>query len=121
MKKALGLYDGEFLEGNYETWCEELRTTYKSFFMFMSEELIKLLCESEDYAECIKYAENLLKYDKINLPAYEGLIKSYIRLDKYNLAKEKHSQLIQDYKKEYSEEPPISIIKKIDMALSSES
>ena len=85
----------------------------------MSEELINLLSASEDYEEGIKYSENLLKYDKVNLPAYECLIKSYIRLDKYNLAKEKHSQLIQDYKKEYSEEPPIRIIKKIDMALSS--
>jgi ATP/maltotriose-dependent transcriptional regulator MalT/DNA-binding SARP family transcriptional activator len=120
MKKALGLYNGEFLEGNYETWCEELRTAYKSYFMLMSEELIKLLCGSGEYTDCIKYSENLLRYDKINLQAYEGLIKSYIRLDKYNLAKEKHSQLIQDYKKEYSEEPPIRIIKKIDMALSNE-
>lgn len=113
MKKGVNLYTGEFLEGNYETWIEELRSKYKSYFTGISEELIKMLYRSNDFSEALLYSENLLKYDRYNLEAMEFSIKSYNRLDKLNIAREKLEHFKKEYSKEFGEPLPSSFSEKI--------
>ena len=117
LKKAINFYKGDFLEGNYDNWCEELRTKYKSYLVSMSEELIKLLYFEGDYTGTLNYCENLLKYEKLNLVSYEYTIKSYENLDKHKLAREKYSQLIKNYKIEYDESVPNYFTEKIKFIL----
>lgn len=113
LKKAAELYKGDFLEGNYETWVEELKTKFKSYFISISEELIKTLFEGRDYDETLEYAENLLRFENLNLVAYEYSIKSYEQLDKHKQAREKYSRLIKSYESEYGEKLPKSFTSKL--------
>ena len=117
LKKAVNIYKGDFLEGNYDNWCEELRTKYKSYMVSMSEELIKFLYAQGDYSSSVSYCEKLLKYEKLNLIAYEYTIKSYENLDKHTLAREKYSQLIKSYKIEFDESVPGYFTDKIKFIL----
>ncbi|MFI5211431.1 MAG: BTAD domain-containing putative transcriptional regulator [Ignavibacteria bacterium] len=113
-KQAIELYKGDFMEGSYDTWCEELRTKYKSYFVSISEELIKILFMEEDHNGVLHYSENLLRFDKLNLVAYEYMIGSLIKLNKPQLAKERYTQLNRYYKNEYGENPPGNLKSKIE-------
>jgi DNA-binding SARP family transcriptional activator len=116
LKKAISLYKGEFLEGNYERWIEELRTRYKTYFISLSEELIKLFFENQNYSETLNYSENLLKHDPLNLEAAEYILKAYEKMNKLSLARTKYEKLKRDYEKEYGENLPDSFNNKVRFA-----
>jgi len=113
LKEAISLYNGDFLEGNYETWTEELKVKYKDYFISASENLIVLLFDKKKYDEVLNYSEKLLKYDNLNLTAYEYLITSYENLDKHKMARETYSKLIKNYESEYGEKLPHSFTSKL--------
>lgn len=113
LRSAIEVYKGDFLEGNYETWSEELRMKYQSYFISMSEDLIKILAEEKDFDEVLEYSENLIKYDALNFTAYEHAIKAYEALNKLKQAREKYSRLIKAYEKEYNEKLPASFTSKV--------
>jgi LuxR family transcriptional regulator, maltose regulon positive regulatory protein len=117
LREAIDLYKGDFLEGNYETWAEELRTKYQSYFISMSEEIIKIFAGMKDYESVLEYSEKLIKHDSLNLIAYEHAIKSYEALNKLKQAREKYSRLIKSYDSEYGEKLPESFTSKISTTL----
>jgi LuxR family transcriptional regulator, maltose regulon positive regulatory protein len=117
LMEAADIYTGDFLEGNYETWSEELRTKYQSYFISISEELAKKLFELKEYEDVLEYSEKLIKYDPLNLTAYEYVIKSYEALNKLKQAREKYTRLIKAYEQEYGEKLPGSFTSKISSIL----
>lgn len=117
LQKAIALYKGDFMEGNYDTWCEELRSRYRSYFVTMSEELIRNLHDTKDHEGVIFYAENLLKYDKLSLAAYEFIIRSLIDISRPQIAKVRYSQLLKSYKREYDESLPQKFLAKFEELL----
>lgn len=116
LKKAIKLYKGDFMEGHYETWVEELRSKYHSQFASASEELIKLLYVKGDFEGTLYYAENLLKHDKLNFRSYVYIINSHAKKNEFNLAKEIYALLEKKYSSEFGEELPKSIIKEISIS-----
>jgi ATP/maltotriose-dependent transcriptional regulator MalT/DNA-binding SARP family transcriptional activator len=116
LKKAIGLYRGDFMEGNYETWVEEIRSKYHSQFVKASEDLIKMLYLRGDFEGTLYYAENLLKHDKLNFRSYVYIINSHAKKNELNLAMEIYSILEKKYNSEYGEELPKSIIKDISIS-----
>ena len=112
--EAIDLYKGDFLEGNYDTWCEELRTRYRSNFISMSEELLDLLYKAENYNGVMHYAENLLRFDRLNIFCYEYIVNAMIKLNKPQIARLRYLQLQKFYKKEYDEVLPIKLSDKFE-------
>jgi two-component SAPR family response regulator len=112
-KEAIAIYGGDFLDGNYETWAEELRVKYKNYFISMSEDLTVILFDEKKYSEALNFCEKLLKYDPLNLIAFEHLIKSYENQDKHTMARECYANLIKKYESEYGEKLPSSFTSKI--------
>lgn len=119
MKQAVAIYKGDFLEGNYETWCEELRSKYRSYFISMSEELVRILFGNKEYEDVLLYSENLLKFDKLNLSGYEYLIRSMIEINRPQIAKVRYSQLLKSYKREYDEVLPEKFSTRFEALISS--
>lgn len=113
-KKAISLYKGDFMEGNYETWCEEIRTKYRSYLLFILEEIIKLLFTENNYASAIQYAEDLLKQDSLNLTGHEYIIRSMVKMNRSQIAKVRYSQFVKNYKKELDENLPHYYILRIE-------
>jgi DNA-binding SARP family transcriptional activator len=99
-EKALSVYKGEFLDGFYESWVEELRTGIQLKTIEMNEEVLKILDNSEKYEQASLYADNLLKADKLNEDAYYYSIKAYINLNKISMAKDKFNVMLKAYKDE---------------------
>lgn len=119
LKQAVDMYKGDFLEGNYDTWCEELRSRYRSYFVSMSEELVRILFGNKEYEEVLLYSENLLKFDKLNLSGYEYLIRSMIEINRPQIAKVRYSQLLKSYKREYDEVLPEKFSTRFEALISS--
>jgi len=114
LKEAIDIYKGDFMEGNYDTWCEELRTRYRTNFILMSEELLDLLYKAEDYNGVMQYAENLLRFDRLNIVCYEYIVNAMIKLDKPQIARLRYLQLQKFYKKEYDEALPVRLSDKFE-------
>ena len=114
LKHAVELYKGDFMEGNYETWCEELRSKYRTYFISMSEDLSEMLFDNDDFDGSLHYSENLLRFDKLNLGGYENIINCMVKLEKPQIAKVRYSQLAKYYKKEYDESLPEKLSAKLE-------
>ncbi|NOS83614.1 MAG: hypothetical protein HOP31_00610 [Ignavibacteria bacterium] len=118
LKQAIEMYKGDFMEGNYETWCEELRSKYRLYLVSMSEELISILFNNEDHTNVLHFSENLLKFDKLNLAGYEYMIRSMIEINKPQIAKVRYTQLQKNYRREYDEVLPEKISLRFEALIS---
>ncbi len=115
--KAMGSYKGELLAGNYDDWCEELRTNYANKFAELCEEMISLYKKMNKPDEIIEYAERLLQADRLHEEAYIDLIEAYVNSGKANMAKTKFSQMLKTYDEEYGEKPPRKVMDRIGQLL----
>ena len=115
--QAVELYKGDFLPGYYESWCEEMRQNYSNMFIKLCVELIKIFKEKKLYSEIIKYAEKILKTDKLNDEAYVEMIEAYFQLGEINMAKDKFSLMLKIYDEELGEKPDKSVLDMIKTIL----
>ncbi|HEY3249892.1 MAG TPA: BTAD domain-containing putative transcriptional regulator, partial [Ignavibacteria bacterium] len=116
-KKAVELYKGDFWEGNYETWCEELRTRYKNDYISLCENMVSNIYDLKLFDEAILYANKLRTIDRSNTHSFEIEIKSYYETGRISLAKEKMEQMTKYYKKELNEQLPQELIEKLKIIL----
>jgi LuxR family transcriptional regulator, maltose regulon positive regulatory protein len=114
---AVELYKGEFMEDNYEPWCEDLRADFHNKFISISELLLDLLSKEKNYEEIIHYSEKLLKHDKLNEKAYHSLVEAYVSSERRKSAKEIYTKMLRIYEEELSEKPDVKILKKIQFLL----
>lgn len=112
-KDAIKLYKGEFIEGNYEQWCEDLRLDFHNKYISISELLLDLLSKDKNHEEILYYSEKLLKHDKLNEKAYLYSVEAYVKLEKRKSAKESYSKMLKIYNEELAEAPDIKILNKI--------
>ena len=80
-------------------------------------ELICALKDRRDYSEIIKYADKILKIDKLNDEAYISLIEVYSLLGDINTARDKFSQMLKVYDEELGEKPDKSALHRIKRIL----
>ena len=116
-KQAIELYTGDFLSGYYDPWTEEKRQNYSNMYLKLCFELICALKDRRDYSEIIKYADKILKIDKLNDEAYISLIEVYSLLGDINTARDKFSQMLKDYDEELGEKPDKSALHRIKRIL----
>lgn len=112
--KAISLYKGDFMGNYYDSWCEDLRTKYFSYFTEMNEQLLKLNFSENEFDKTILFSENYLKYDNLSLTAYEYLLSSLVNSGKKQSARLRYTKLRKDYKSEYGEILPLSLSKKFE-------
>jgi DNA-binding SARP family transcriptional activator len=112
--KAVNLYNGEFMPGHYDPWCEEMRQNYSNMFQKLCEELISVFYSTGKYEDTIKYAEKLLETDKLHQEAYLKIIESNVKLRKLNSAKDKFSLMLKNYNEELGEKPERQVLSKIN-------
>lgn len=116
--QAAELYKGEFLPGNYESWCEEKRIAYKNMFTDLCEELIALLENGKKYNEAVKYAARLIAEDNINEKGHLCLITSYAAMGNINMARERFRLMLKVFDDELGEKPSDETLEKISDILS---
>jgi DNA-binding SARP family transcriptional activator len=116
-KEAVGLYKGEFLEGYYERWCEDIRYEYANKFISVSELLLELLKEKDRFEELIDYSENLIKHDKLNEQAYISLVEAYTRTNKTETARKIYTRMLKAYQEELGEKPRHGVSSRISQLI----
>ena len=112
-REAIRIYKGEFLAGQYDLWCEELREEYSNKYIDLCEELIGIYKKKKMYFETSQYAEHLLKVDKLNENTYIDLIEALVSMGNLNAAKNKFSQMLKIFEEEYGEKPSKTALDKI--------
>ncbi|RPI19279.1 MAG: hypothetical protein EHM58_02150 [Ignavibacteriae bacterium] len=115
--KAIRLYNGDFLAGQYEQWCEEMREEYLNKYIVLCETLINIYLKKKKDFELTVYAEKLLKVDKLNEDAYFNLIQAYVNIGNINLARSKYSNMMKVFCEELGEKPSCSVLDKIKKIL----
>jgi len=118
MGKAIDLYRGELLSGEYEQWCEDLRHDYQNMFTKITEDLIEILKSERNYNEVIYYSERLLLADKLNEGGYLNIIESYVKLNNASRGREKFSQMLKIFDAELGEKPTTRTLERIKNLLS---
>jgi two-component SAPR family response regulator len=116
-EQAMNLFKGEFLPGNYDTWCEELREHYNSRFIEMCEILLKLLKKKNLTADIIRYARLLLSIDRFNETGNLYLIDAFCETGKVSQAKNTLSNMLKSYNEEFGEKPDKGIMDSIQKIL----
>jgi DNA-binding SARP family transcriptional activator len=116
-KRAVKLYQGEFLPGYYDDWVEELRMSLQNRFIGLCEELLAILRENLKFDEIILYAEKLITEDKLHEEAYISLIEAYQKTGNIDMAKKKFSRLLKNYEEEYGEKPDKKVLSRIENIL----
>ncbi|MBL7129112.1 MAG: tetratricopeptide repeat protein [Ignavibacteria bacterium] len=117
LKNAVNLYKGNFLEGFYQSWCEEMRKTYEQQYESALKELIKLINKNFRYEDVVLYSEKLLKIDNLNEEAYLYKIEALVKLNNISKAKAVAKLMHTTYQKELGEELPGEILNKIKEVL----
>ena len=112
-KKAIKIYKGDFLAGQYDPWCEELREEYSNKYIDLCEELIGIYRKKKMYLEITEYGDLLLKVDKLNENTYIDLIEALVNMGNQNAAKNKFSQMLKTFDEEYGEKPSNTALDKI--------
>jgi hypothetical protein len=79
--------------------------------------MIKLHYSVNDFEKSIQYSEDLLKYDNLNLTGHEYIIRSFVKINKSQIAKVRYSQFVKNYKKELEENLPHYYILRIESVL----
>jgi DNA-binding SARP family transcriptional activator len=118
-RDVLELYKGGFMEGNYEQWCEDIRSDFQNKFISISELLLDLLSKEKNYEEIIQYSEKLLKHDRLNEKAYLSLVEAYVKSEKMKSARESYTKMLKIYGEEIGEKPDQKILTKINSLLES--
>jgi DNA-binding SARP family transcriptional activator len=75
-KCAVDLADGDFLEGMYAEWVDNVRETLRGELARALERLIAIEIDRDNFAVIPALAERLLSLDDLHDGAYEALIRS---------------------------------------------
>lgn len=77
LRQALASYGGELLPGCYDDWLLQLREALHAQRNQALEQISDLLEEQRNYAEAIRYAQQLLQDDPLHEATYRRLIRLY--------------------------------------------
>lgn len=75
LREAVALYTGDLLPGCYDEWLLAEREALRETYFSALERVTTLLEARRDYGEAIAYAQQLLRHDPLNEPAYRRLMR----------------------------------------------
>ena len=116
-EQAMNLFKGEFLPGNYDSWCEELREQYNNRVIEVCEILLKLFKKKNLTLKIIHYGRLLLSIDRFNETGNLYLIEAYCETGKVSRAKDTFSNMLKSYNVEFGEKPDKHIMDSIQKIL----
>ena len=75
LESAIRYYGGDLLNGFYEDWILPERERLSQAYSGALQRLVALVEEQHDYQLAIRYAEHLLRHDRLNETTYRGLMR----------------------------------------------
>jgi DNA-binding SARP family transcriptional activator len=77
LKGALGIYQGELLEGSYHDWCLFERERLQNVCLAMLDKLMGYCEAQQEYGASREYASRILRYDRASERTHRRLMRSY--------------------------------------------
>lgn len=77
LRRAVGLYRGDLLEGCYDEWLVAKRERFRDQYRSALQRLTGLLARRRDDAEAIRFGRELLRCDPLQEDAYRLLMRIY--------------------------------------------
>lgn len=75
LEEAVQLYQGDFLEGQYDEWCLFERERFRNMYLVMLDKLIEYCEASHKIDTGIRYGELILKYDRAREYTHQRLMR----------------------------------------------
>lgn len=77
IERALDLYRGDLLEGNFEDWCLETREALKRLLLSALEALMDFHCQRREWAAAAGYGSKALSHDPLAEHVHRRLMRCY--------------------------------------------
>jgi putative nucleotidyltransferase with HDIG domain len=110
LQKAERLYRGDFLEGSYEEWSDDLRLKCQTKYAEALQTLAQYFLDRKKYEVSIDYWKKILARDNCLEDAYLGLMQCHVLAGRQNEAIRTYHQCVQTLKKELDLAPAPSIV-----------
>jgi DNA-binding SARP family transcriptional activator len=104
-ERAVALYRGDFMQGNYDEWVEEQRSYYREQYLRMLEALAAVAQKSEDWLRSLNLAQQILRDDPFREDIHCRVMRSYAALGNRAAVKEQYETVRRLLKKELGVEP----------------
>jgi response regulator RpfG family c-di-GMP phosphodiesterase/DNA-binding SARP family transcriptional activator len=109
LQKAERLYTGDFMEGSYDEWSDDLRLSTRNRFIELLSLLGTYFFRKAKYEVSMDYWKKLISHDNCFEDAYFGLMLCHVAADSRNEAIKIYHQCTQTLKKELELPPPAKV------------
>lgn len=109
LQKAERLYTGDFMEGSYDEWSDDLRLSTRNRFIELLSFLGTYFFKKSKYEVSIDYWKKLISHDNCFEDAYLGLMLCLVATGNKNEAIKVYHQCNQTLKKELELPPPARV------------
>lgn len=110
MRKAEGLYSGDFLEGNYEEWTEPIRSRLREELTRLLSALARYYFQTGKHQISLDSWKRLLHLDNCCEDAYLGCMLCYLELGQQAEAVRTYHSCAQKLREELNLAPPPQIV-----------
>ena len=104
-ERAVALYRGDFMQGNYDEWVEEQRSYYREQYLRMLEALAAVAQKTEDWLRSLNLTQQILRDDPFREDIHCMMMRSYAALGNRAAVKEQYETLRRLLRKELGVEP----------------
>ncbi len=109
LQKAERLYTGDFMEGSYDEWSDDLRLSLRNRFIELLSLLGTYFFKKDKYEVSMDYWKKLISHDNCFEDAYLGLMLSHVATGNKNEAIRVYHQCTQTLKRELELPPPARV------------
>jgi putative two-component system response regulator len=109
LQKAERLYTGDFMEGSYDEWSDDLRLSMRNRFIELMALLGTYFFRKNKYEVSLDYWKKLVARDNCYEQAYLGLMLCHSAMDNKNEAIRVYHQCAQTLKHELDLPPPADV------------
>jgi len=112
LQKAERLVTGEFMEGTYDEWSDDMRLLARNNYLDLLSWLARYFAERNKHEVSIDYWKKILAVDNCFEEAYGGLMESYMANENKNEAIKLFHKCEETLKKELNLAPPPGVVEK---------
>jgi LuxR family transcriptional regulator, maltose regulon positive regulatory protein len=117
-QQMVDLYQGDYVQAFYSDWCISRRDELRTSFMEAHHQLAMLAWRNEAWEKSLLHWQHLLTLDPCMEAAHYGVMRSYLRQGKRNLALRQYQRCCKELREQLGIEPG-SALQKLYLRLTS--
>lgn len=104
-QQMVDLYQGDYVQAFYSDWCIPRRDELRTSFMEAHRQLALIAWHGEEWEKCLLHWQHLLTLDPCLEAAHYGVMRSYLRQGKRNMALRQYQRCCKELREQLGIEP----------------